>query len=109
MKSFVILTLAATMAFAETSGTFTGIITDSMCGKDHSMMGSKKGEEDACVKSCVKSNPASFKYVLFDGKKTYKLSDQQLPQQFAAKKVVVKGTLYSKTGVIQVESIEAAQ
>jgi hypothetical protein len=39
----------------------------------------------------------------------YTLSDQKTPEQFAAKKVTVTGTLDAKTGTIKVDSIKAAQ
>lgn len=108
MRTLACIALLAVSAFAGPKGAWTGVITDSMCVRDHTVMNSKGGD-DACVKSCVKSNPASYKYVLFDGKNVYKLSDQSVPEKFAAKKVVVKGTLYAKTGVIQVDTIEAAK
>ena len=38
----------------------------------------------------------------------YLLSDQQTPAEFAAKRVVVKGTLYEKTGILKVDSIQVA-
>jgi hypothetical protein len=37
------------------------------------------------------------------------LSDQRTPEKFAAKKVIVTGTLDAKTKTIQVESITAAK
>jgi Protein of unknown function (DUF5818) len=48
-------------------------------------------------------------YVLYDGKQVYALSDQRTPEQFAAQKVRVTGTLDAKTKTIQVESISAAK
>lgn len=108
MKSILILAMSGAAFAAETPASWTGVITDSMCVKDHSAM---KGHvaDDACARACVKSNPASYKYVLFDGKNTYRLSDQKLPEQFAAKKVIVRGTLFAKTGVIKVESMQPAK
>jgi len=87
--------------------TFVGTITDSMCAKaDHSQM--QMGPTDAeCVKACVAAHGAS--YVLYDGKKTYDLSDQRTPEKFAGQKVTVIGTLDSKTGKIAVQSIAAAR
>ena len=41
--------------------------------------------------------------------KTYKLSDQQTPEKFAAQKVKVTGTLFEKTGVLKVDKIEAVR
>ena len=44
--------------------TFTGTITDDMCGKDHATM--KMGSDAKCVAECVKTMHA--KYALYDGK-----------------------------------------
>jgi hypothetical protein len=88
------------------SQTFEGIITDTMCGMDHAHMGISP--DPKCVKECVRTSNGKFKYALWDGKKMYVLSDQQTPEQHAAKKVVVTGTLYEKTGIIKVDSIKPA-
>jgi len=106
-KIIVTFTLIAAAALAETKGTWTGTITDSMCKDNHAMM--KIKGDDNCVRHCVKLNPSAYKYVLSDGKNIYRLSDQKLPEQYAAKKVVVKGTLFPKTGVIKVDSIAPAK
>ena len=96
---------AAAMAFAAGPGTFTGVITDSMCANaDHKAM--NMGADAACVTACVK---AGAKYVLYDGKEAYTLSDQKTPEKFAAKKVTVTGTLDAKSKTIQVDSIAAAK
>jgi hypothetical protein len=83
--------------------TFTGIITDAMCPLGtHSHM--RMGPTDAeCTKACVASHGAA--YVLFDGKSAYVLSDEKTPEQYAAQKVRVTGTLDAKTKTIRVESI----
>jgi hypothetical protein len=83
--------------------TFTGIITDGMCPLGtHSDM--RMGPTDAeCARACVASHGSP--YVLFDGKSAYVLSDQKTPDQYAAQKVRVTGTLDAKTKVIRVESI----
>src|SRR5512141_681582 len=105
MKKDVLFLASAVVLFASTSpGTFTGVITDSMCGTDHQHMNA--GPDPDCVKACVKTGNGQHKYVLFDGRKSYKLSDQATPEKFAAKKVKITGTLYEKTGVIKVEKIE---
>ena len=49
------------------------------------------------------------KYVLYDGKNAYVLSDQTTPAKFAGKKVTVMGTLDEKTKTITVASIGAAK
>jgi hypothetical protein len=84
--------------------TFTGVVTDTMCGKDHSAM--KVSPDSKCVLECVK---AGSKYALYDGKAVYVLSDQETPAKFAARKVKVTGVLDGKTKTIKVQSIQAAK
>ena len=81
--------------------TFTGVISDSMCGADHSMMGVKPDAK--CVHECVRNGS---KYVLVVGPKIYILSDQQTPEKFAAQKVMVTGTLDSMATTLTVDKIE---
>ena len=100
MKLAAIL-IASTLALS--AETFTGVITDSMCGQKHEAMNITPA--DKCVRDCMKMGDT--KYVLHDGKKMYKLSDQQTPAKFAAQKVKITGKLFAKTGVIAVEKIEA--
>jgi hypothetical protein len=83
---------------------FTGTITDTMCAKDHKAM--KVTPEDKCVRECVK---AGAKYALYDGKEVYVLSDQKLPEKYAAQKVTVTGTLDPKTKTIKVASIQPSK
>ena len=99
------LFVAAALFAAGSSQTFTGIITDSMCVTNHAMM--HITPDNKCVRECAKAESA-VKYVLYDGKNVYKLSDQETPAQFAAKKVRITGRLFVKTGIIQVEKIEPA-
>jgi Protein of unknown function (DUF5818) len=100
--------LSALVVAAQGKRTFTGVITDSECPKgDHSAM--QMGPTDAeCTIACVEDHGALF--ILFDGKDTaYNLSDQKTPRNFAGKKVVVTGTLDTKTNTIKVEGIAAAK
>jgi len=95
------------MTLAAAPATFTGIITDSMCGANHKPM--HMSPESKCVRECVKMDPAKFKYALYDGEHVYTLSDQKTPAAFAAEKVKVTGTLDKSTKVIQVEKIVRAK
>lgn len=106
MRITILLTMTAALA-AGASQTFTGVITDSLCEKaDHKDM--NMGPNDAkCVTECVKG--MAGKYMLYDGKKTYGLSDQKTPEKYAAKKVTVTGSLDAKSGTIQVEKIAPAK
>jgi len=99
----LVLFAAETLLAGGASQTFTGTITDSMCVANHTMM--HVTPDAKCARECTKAG-SSVKYVLYDGKNIYKLSDQQTPAQFAAQKVKVTGRMFAKTGVIQVEKIE---
>jgi len=103
MKRIIILfaALAGILAAAEPQ-TFTGVITDTMCGQTHGMI---RGQpDDKCVAMCAKGS--SSQYALYDGKAVLKLSDQKMPAKFAAQRVKVTGTLNEKTQTIKVGSIE---
>ena len=104
---FVVVASLSAAPGGQTQGTqtFIGTITDSVCANaNHSSM--QMGPTDAeCVIACIDAHGAT--YVLFDGKDVYTLSDQQTPEEFAAQKVRVTGTLNAATKTIQVDSISA--
>lgn len=106
-RSFsIVLAIAWAASVALGAQTFTGVITDDMCDKaDHKAM--NMGPPAKCVTECIKGMDG--KYVLFDGKNAYVLSDQKTPAKFAAQKVTVTGTLDAKTKTIQVEKITPAK
>ncbi len=106
MIRFATLFLIAAVLPAAGAQVYTGVITDSMCAANHKMM--KITPESKCVIECVRMG-GDTRYALWDGKNVYKLSDQQTPEKFAAQKVRVTGTLYTKTGIIKVEKIEPAR
>ena len=102
MAKVASILLAGALLATAAPQTFTGRITDTMCGKDHSMM--KVSPDSKCVVECVKGDK-NTKYALFDGKNTYVLSNQKAPQQFAGKMVTVTGTLDEKTKILKADSI----
>jgi hypothetical protein len=97
----------ALLSTAQKEQTFTGVVTDEMCATgSHAKM--QMGPTDAdCTKACVQAHGS--RYVLYDGKRAYVLSDQKTPEKLAAQKVRVTGTLDEKTGTIRVVSMAAAQ
>jgi hypothetical protein len=95
-----LITIILALALSET---FTGVVTDTMCGAKHTMM--RDQPDDKCVKMCVKG---SSDYALFDGQNVFKLSDQSKPARFAAQKVTVTGTLDPRSKTIKITSIAAA-
>jgi hypothetical protein len=104
-RLLAILLAVVALSAAQAKQTFVGTITDDMCANNgHSQM--RMGPTDAeCTVACVMAHDA--KYVLYDGKGVYVLSDQQTPEKFAGQKVRVIGTLDAKTRTIKVESITA--
>jgi len=109
MKTRIAIGILAAALSAASAATFNGMITDSECPKaapDHKKM--QMATPDAkCVTECVKG--MGGKFVLFDGKEVYTLSDQKTPEKFAAKNVTVTGTLDAKTKTIKVDSIVPAK
>jgi hypothetical protein len=85
---------------------FRGAITDSVClGTDSHAAVLTKGESLAgCTLSRVKTNA---RYVLFggEGRPVYQLDDQTRPKTFAARNVVVIGTLDKPTNTIHVYDV----
>ena len=63
--------------------------------------------DTSCTIACVDDD--RIRFILFDGKETYRLSDQDKSGEFAGKKVVVVGMLDSTIKTIQVNSIAAAK
>jgi hypothetical protein len=100
----LIVGLTASMAFAA-GKTFTGTVSDSMCGAKHAMPGDAAG----CTRACVSKGSS---YALVVGDKVYKLetSDKAalatLDKQ-AGEKATVSGT--EKDNTIQVSSVKPAK
>ena len=107
MKSALValtLTLTAGAGFAgQQSRTFTGVVSDSMCVRDHAAM--KVLPIPKCVNDCVKASK-DVHYSLLAGGDAYTLSNREKPVRFAGQKVKVTGVLRETTNVIEVESIE---
>src|SRR5579872_2229152 len=100
--AILLWTASAALIAADQAQTFTGRITDTMCGAQHTMMKGQPDEE--CMRACVKNT--SSQYALYDGKSVMRLSDQRTPAKFAGQSVKVTGTYNEKTKTIRVDSIE---
>jgi hypothetical protein len=104
---FLMLVLAASLtvsAFAAKGKTYTGTVSDSMCGAKHAM----PGDAASCTRGCVSKGS---KYALVVGDKVYTLetSDKDalatLDKQAGAKATVM-GT--EKDNTITVTSVKAS-
>jgi hypothetical protein len=111
MRRIILAASLFTLLLAPTGGaraadpqTFTGVISDDMCGLDHSGMG--ETDEKKCTLSCVESG-SDFVLADREHKKVYLLDDQKKPKEFAGAKVTIVGTLEGET--IHVQSITAAK
>jgi hypothetical protein len=111
MKTPVVLLTLTLMAGAALAGqqsrTFTGVISDSMCMRDHAMM--KVTPESKCVNDCVKASKDITYTLIVGADEAYALGDRVKPAKFADRKVTVKGVLDEKTNMITVASIEAVR
>ena len=114
---FCAIALAAISTSAQSGKTvFTGEISDSQCALNvHSKSQSHKemtsthamGNTKAdCVRECVKKMGGKFVLLTAEGK-VYRLSNQEMPDQFAGEKVRVHGSV-DKSGTISIEKIERA-
>jgi hypothetical protein len=98
-------TLTVSSAFAATGKTFTGTVSDSMCGVKHAM----PGDDAGCTRACISKGS---KYALVVGDKVYTLDTNDkdalatLDKQAGAK-ATVTGT--DKDNIITVKSVTAAR
>jgi hypothetical protein len=102
MKSAVLLVLLTGIAFASSKPqSYTGVISDAMCGKSH-LAGQSAA---ACTAACVKEGSA---YALVVGDKVYKLEGKTDGlDKLAGDKATITGTASGDT--ITVESVAAAK
>jgi hypothetical protein len=100
----VVLVAALVTGYAvAATQTLTGAITDTMCGKKHTVAPDKSDAE--CVRGCVKAGAG---YALLVGDKLYTLKgDTKKIDPFAAQKATVNGEVTGNT--IAVTTIAAAK
>jgi hypothetical protein len=104
--SLVILMLTLTpSSFAAKAQSYTGIVSDAMCGKKHMM----EGDPAACLRACVQKGS---KYALVVGDKVYTLDTDDKAalatlDKLANQKATVKGE--ANGDEITVKSVTAAK
>ena len=99
------LFLSVSAAFAAKEGTFTGTVSDAMCGAKHMM----EGDPAACLRACVQKGS---KYALVVGDKVYTLDVKDKASldaldKLADQKATVKGSADGDT--IEVSAVRAAK
>ena len=105
VAAVVIVGIATTAFGAGKSQTFTGEVSDSMCGAKHMM----EGKAAECARACVGKGSS---YALVVGDKVYSLQVQDKAAQdqlskLAGEKAKVTGTADGET--IQVSKVDAAK
>lgn len=96
------LALMAASVVAAADGSWTGWISDSMCGAKNAHEG---GAE--CTVKCVKDHNAKYVFVNDADKKVYAIDAQSMVAAHAGHHVVVKGTVDGDT--LKLTSIEMAK
>jgi hypothetical protein len=105
LNLLLVAALAVTVALAASGKSFTGTVSDSMCGAKHAM----PGDDAGCTRACVAKGS---KYALVVGDKVYTLETSNkaalatLDKQAGAK-ATVTGT--EKDNTIMVSSVKAAK
>jgi len=99
------ISLTVSSAFAANGKTFTGTVSDSMCGAKHVM----SGDDAGCTRACVSKGST---YALVVGDKVYTLATTDKDalatlDKMAGAKVTVTGT--DKDNTITVKSVAAAR
>jgi len=100
----VLVLVAAVLAVAaDKPQSFTGKVSDAMCGAHHMMAGASDAD---CTRACVKQGS---KYALVVGDNVYTLEggDASMLDKLAGKDATVSGTLKGKT--ITVASVAPAK
>jgi len=101
---FIVFTFLSLFAFAAAPQTFTGTVTDTMCGKKHMIPGKSDAE---CIRECMKSK-GDWTYGLIVGDKVYSLAgDTSQFDANAGKRVKVTGAVTGNK--IAVKSISSAR
>lgn len=108
-KLFVLLSLTLVSAFAADQ-TWTGEISDNMCGADHSAMAQqgKKPDPHECTLTCVKGGG---KFVFVSSGTVYNIANQDLAElkDHAGHTVQLTGDLAADGKTITVSKIEMKQ
>jgi len=102
---FLVLASAALLAASVLSaadGSWTGYISDDMCGAKNVSEGSAE-----CTNKCVKEHGAKYVFVNDGDKKVYSIDAQDKVAAHAGHHVVVKGTVDGST--LKLTSIEMAK
>ncbi|MBV8052786.1 MAG: hypothetical protein JOZ80_16485 [Acidobacteriaceae bacterium] len=105
LMMLALLACLAPFSFAGKAESFTGVVSDAMCGKKHMM----EGDPAACLRACVQKGS---KYALVVGDKVYTLDTEDKAalatlDKLANQKAMVKGQ--ANGDEIKVSSVSPAK
>jgi hypothetical protein len=105
LMTFLLAVVLVPFSFAVKAESFTGTVSDAMCGKKHMM----EGDPAACLRACVQKGS---KYALVVGDKVYTLDTEDKTalatlDKLANKKATVRGQ--ANGDEIEVSSVSAAK
>lgn len=93
----------AVQSVSAAPATFTGKISDAMCGADHKANGGTMAKDAACVASCVKGG-SSYVFVNDADHKVYKIANQKVAGLAAD-----AGKAVTVTGEVKEDSITVSK
>ena len=103
----LVVLMAGTLTLSAAEKTWTGSISDSMCGASHKGMdhGAKKMTDRECVQMCVKGGS---RYVFAIGSKVYGVENQSFAglEEHAGHTVKLTGEMSADGKMIKVSKIE---
>jgi hypothetical protein len=91
------LSLTAASAFAES---YTGVVADAMCAKNPAKASSP--DHAACAKKCIEGGSPA---VLIVGEKVYTVTNADMLNAYAGKKITVDATL-NDAGTLTIKSVK---
>jgi hypothetical protein len=99
MASLVVVGLTMIKPVTAAPMTWTGTISDSMCGASHGDKGGTQQKDHDCAVACAKKPGGSYVFVNDKDKKVYKIADQKSADlvTHAGHKVEVTGELKGDT------------
>ncbi len=104
VAAFAFVAFVAVRTVSAAPETWTGKLSDAMCGADHGANGGTMAKDHDCAVKCAKGG-STYVFVNSADKKTYKIANQTLPalETHAGHTVLLTGEL--KDGAITVTKI----
>jgi hypothetical protein len=99
MASLVVVGLTMIKPVTAAPATWTGSISDAMCGASHGDKGGTQQKDHDCAVSCAKKTGGSYVFVNDKDKKIYKIANQKFAdlETHAGHKVELTGELKGDT------------